>query len=199
MKDNHHKLSRKLDASPCPARPCHSPGAMSTLLALSPWPHRPFRPLKAASPAPGRDSGRRLWPALCSRHGLWTKASQAACALTWEAHEGRRTPERWAALSLRTSELGDGRVGASSWGPRRKAADGSEARGLRQAAWPHGPAGPVDISAPTPLTSVHLSDGVLTPVSLPHWQVDGERCHPATPGARKGQSSVVCGVLLRIF
>lgn len=58
MKDNHHKLSRKLDTSPCPAHPCHSPGAISTLLALSPWPHRPFRPLKAASPAPGRDSGR---------------------------------------------------------------------------------------------------------------------------------------------
>lgn len=95
-------------------------------------------------------------------------------------------------MSLRTSEPGDGHVGARSQGPRRKAADGSEARGLQQAAWPHGPAGPVDISAPTPLTSVHLSDGVLTPVSFSHWQVDGERCHPATPPSSEGAEQ--CGL-----
>lgn len=54
--DHPPQALKKLDSCQCPAHPCHSRGAMSTLLALSPWPHGPLRPLKAGSPAPRWDS-----------------------------------------------------------------------------------------------------------------------------------------------
>lgn len=92
--------------------------------------------------------------------------SWAASALMREARRAGGQLGQRATVSQDQQSQGIGTwgqvPGASQKGQRRV-----RGQGLQQAMWLHGPAGPVDISAPTLLMSVCLSDGALTCLTPP--------------------------------
>lgn len=149
----HHKLLRKLESCQCPAHPITPQGPRAPCLSCLPGHTDRSGPLEGwkSSTQIGLHEGSPatplLPPVVAGQKVSWAVRSDAG-------RHGRAGGYRAEGNCF----SGPAEPGIGTWGPgpgrRRKASDVVRGRGVQQAVWPHGPAGPVDISAPTLLTSV---------------------------------------------